>query len=193
MPSGPNLQDLRRHYASLSDDALLALERSELTEVAQRCWDEEVASRKIATSEEDEHFSDVDGVETEIEAEWRESAAVACSFGPQDTDDLDEACRILEEAGVTYHVNAREEEDRQGQPYVVQDVVVPAPLLLFATSVLDREMFNAQQEADWKAHLAELSDEDFRSIKIEDLTAGMLDRVERLKRVYADERAHRDA
>ena len=192
MPSGPQVQDLRRHYASLSDDELLALDRSDLTEVAQRCFDDEVASRKMAPAEEEEGIPEEAAEDSEIESDWLENAAVACSFGPQDTDDLDQACGILEEASVVYHINAREEEDRQGQPYTVQDVMVPALLLLFATSVLDQEMFNARQEADWKAHLSELSDEDFRSIRIEDLTAGMLDRVERLMRVYAEERARRD-
>jgi len=39
---------LRQHYASLSDGALLALDRSELVEVAQRIFDEEVSRRGLS-------------------------------------------------------------------------------------------------------------------------------------------------
>ncbi len=41
-----DLEYLRRHYASLSDEALLELDRSELVETAQKCYDEELARRK---------------------------------------------------------------------------------------------------------------------------------------------------
>jgi hypothetical protein len=41
-----DLEYLRRHYASLSDEALLALDRSELVETAQKCYDGEVVRRK---------------------------------------------------------------------------------------------------------------------------------------------------
>lgn len=181
----PDARELRKHYASLSDEALLELNRDDLTAVAQRCYDEEMAGRKLAPSEEE--ASSADAAEMEVEADWMESAASACSFGPQDSADLDQACGILDAAGVPYQVQAREQEDSQGQRYQIQEVMVPAPWLLLALSVLDREMFNERQESDWRAHLSELSDEDFATVHIDDLTAGMLDRVERLKRVYADE------
>lgn len=41
-------EDLRRHYDSLSDEALLAISRADLTEVAQRCYDAELSARGIA-------------------------------------------------------------------------------------------------------------------------------------------------
>ena len=41
-----DLEYLRRQYASLSDEALLALDRSELVETAQKCYDEELVRRK---------------------------------------------------------------------------------------------------------------------------------------------------
>lgn len=188
-PLQPDPKDLRRHYASLSDEALLDINRDDLTPVAQHCYDEEMASRHLA-ADGDEAAVAADQ-ETEVESDWLESAACACSFGPQDTADLDQACGILDTADVPYQISPRDQEDSQGQPYQIQDVMVPAPWLLLALSVLDREMFNERQEADWRGHLAELSDEDFATIHIDDLTAGMLDRVERLKRIYADELARR--
>jgi hypothetical protein len=182
-------KDLRRHYSSLSDEALLDINRDDLTAVAQSCYDEEVASRQLVSAGEAATASD--DAEIQIESDWLESAAVACSFGPQDTADLEQACGILENADVPYQINARDEQDSQGQPYQIQDVMVPAPLQLLALSALDQEMFNERHEADWRAHLGNLSDDDFATVHIEDLTAGMLDRVERLKRVYADELARR--
>ena len=41
-----NLEDLRRHYASLSDEALREIDRSELVELAQQCYDQELAQRE---------------------------------------------------------------------------------------------------------------------------------------------------
>lgn len=190
----PDPKDLRWHYAALSDEALLDINRDDLTAVAQRCYDEEVASRQLVAPGDEASVIDEAGTddgETAVESDWLESAACACSFGPQDTADLEQACKILETGDVPYQVNSRDQEDSQGQPYQMQDVMVPAAWLLLALSILDKEMFNERQEADWRAHLDGLSDEDFATIHIEDLTAGLLDRVDRLQRLYSDELARR--
>ena len=39
---------LRRHYNSLSDEALLAFNRSDLVEIAQKCYDAELDRRELA-------------------------------------------------------------------------------------------------------------------------------------------------
>lgn len=41
-----NIDDLRRHYASLSDEALRAINRTELVEIARECYDQELAQRE---------------------------------------------------------------------------------------------------------------------------------------------------
>jgi hypothetical protein len=41
-------EEFRRHYASLSDEGLLEIDRDELVEMAQQCYDEELAQRGIA-------------------------------------------------------------------------------------------------------------------------------------------------
>jgi hypothetical protein len=69
--------------------------------------------------------------------------------------------------------------------------LVPASLNLKAISVLDKEIFNADLEADWRAHFAALSDEELRALNPEIICAGLLDRVERLTRAYTDEIARR--
>jgi hypothetical protein len=44
-------EDFRRLYASLNDDALLAINRDDLIPIAQQCLDEEIASRGIDVEE----------------------------------------------------------------------------------------------------------------------------------------------
>jgi hypothetical protein len=48
MPVNPEY--LRQHYASLSDEALLAIDRADLVETAQKCYDEEFGRRELASS-----------------------------------------------------------------------------------------------------------------------------------------------
>jgi hypothetical protein len=47
-------EDFRRQYANLNDDALLAIDRDELTPVAQQVYDAELASRGIEVIVEEE-------------------------------------------------------------------------------------------------------------------------------------------
>ena len=41
-----SIENLRRHYASLSDEALREIDRSELVEAARACYDHELAQRE---------------------------------------------------------------------------------------------------------------------------------------------------
>lgn len=72
-------------------------------------------------------------------------------------------------------------------------VLVPASLNLKAISVLDKEIFNAELEADWRTHFAALSDGELRELRPEVVCAGLLDRVDRLTRAYNEEVARRKA
>ena len=45
-------EDFRRVYESMNDDALLAVKRDELVEMAQQCYDAEVARRGLGAGEE---------------------------------------------------------------------------------------------------------------------------------------------
>jgi hypothetical protein len=42
-------RELRQHYASLSDEALLEIDRADLVDVAQMIFDEEVRERKLGS------------------------------------------------------------------------------------------------------------------------------------------------
>ncbi|HEV8040430.1 MAG TPA: DUF2007 domain-containing protein [Bryobacteraceae bacterium] len=47
-------EQLRRQYAELSDEGLLSIDRNDLTELAQHCYDAEVASRGFDTESSQE-------------------------------------------------------------------------------------------------------------------------------------------
>src|SRR5450755_1563947 len=42
-----SVEDFRRQYAGLSDEALLDVDRQDLVELARACYDEELARRKL--------------------------------------------------------------------------------------------------------------------------------------------------
>jgi len=199
-------EDLRRHYASLSDEELLALDRDELTEVAQKCYDREMERRDLTSSLAEEaaadHWRDQPGghgMEAEAEPDWLESAAVAASFtshpGAIQAPEAAQACEVLRAAGVPCQINTVEPDpsDDESPRFTDYQVMVPGALNLIAASILDKEIFNAKLEANWRAHLEELSDEELRVLNPAIICEGFLDRARRLKRAYEDEIARRSA
>ena len=70
-------------------------------------------------------------------------------------------------------------------------VLVPEPLNLKAISIPDRDIFNPRLESDWRAHFAARSDEELAQLSPDVICAGLVDRVERLKRAFDDEIARR--
>jgi hypothetical protein len=69
--------------------------------------------------------------------------------------------------------------------------MVPGSFSLQATSVLDTAIYNRRLEDEWKTQLESLSDEEFQSVNIDAACAGLLDRVERLRKAYKRETARR--
>ncbi len=198
----PTSDDLRRHYASLSDEELQELDPAELTEVARQCYEEEIARRQLpgenTTGEgavaafEDETEEDV-----EVDTDWLEHAACACSFmagpGSNHAEDAARARDALLAAGIPCQLElvSGNPTGEQGPRHDEYRVLVPEPLNLKAISVLDRDIFNPQLEADWRAHFAELSDDELAQLAPDVMCAGLVDRVERLKRAFNDEIARR--
>jgi hypothetical protein len=175
-----NPDDLRRHYASLSDGALMAIDRSELVDVAQQCYDNERARRGWPV-----------GVRVEVDQEkppdWIKEAACVCTYDVLLDSPADEACETLRRAGIPAYMSTEKIEPRWVRDYFQYRVMVPGNLELEATSILDRDMVNPQFAGTWKTHLETLTDEQFHAINFDTVLAGLLDRVERLKRVYNEE------
>ena len=69
--------------------------------------------------------------------------------------------------------------------------MVPDNLNFEAESILDKEIFNWEAEATWKAHLQTLSDEELRAVDPQVVFGGLRDRIKRVTRAYQDELARR--
>lgn len=185
---------LSRHYASLSDEELLALDREELTEVAQEIYDREMEDRQLdraaaTISRNEPTFEDANGG---ADPDWLENASCACSFqagagNSPYAQEAERACEILRLAGIPSSVVAEHSETGPD----LLNVMVPGPLNLKAASVLDRDLFNQELEEAWRTHFAELSDEELAALDPDILCAGILDRADRLNRIFQEEKERR--
>jgi hypothetical protein len=191
-------EDFRRHYSSLGDDALRAIDRDDLVDVARRIYDEEFARRGLTLDEPDDPLAveDEHVFGFEIEENWLEDAACAYSSeikkqGDDATQRMLQARDILISAGIPAELNYRKDEHEGHGAWEVCEVLVPSNLIMYAGSVIEKEIFNPEVEEAWRAYFSSLSDEEFRSADRELLFAGLADRLERAKRAYKDEVARR--
>ena len=69
--------------------------------------------------------------------------------------------------------------------------MIPGNVNWQAASILQRDLFNPRFESDLKTHLGTLTDEELRAVTPEAAFCGLFDRVERVKRAYAEEFARR--
>src|SRR5690349_15487894 len=151
-----NLDDLRDHYRSLTDDELLEIEPADLTEAAQQCYDEEIARRGLTDPQEPapepESEESPDAAGTGAGLDWIADASIACSYtgtpGSNAATDADHARDVLQEAGITCQVDVVENDPNNvdGPRFPEFRVMVPGALNLRAASVLDKEIFNAGME-----------------------------------------------
>ena len=172
-----DIEYLRKQYASMEDDALLSINRDDLTPAAQEVYDAEVRGRELHTGLE---------IEEQIEPDWMEDACEVCSFtetpGKHVAPEADQAGEVLKEAGIPCFVKVEEEGH-----FRFYKLFVPAKGNLLAMSMLDKQIFNAALEADFRDHFESLSDDEMREINPRALVAGLQDRIDRLMRVYEEE------
>lgn len=196
-----DLDRLRKHYESLSDEALLEINRDELVAAACVVLDAEIAARGLdeplaeeGIEEAPEGAQPEHGVGYHVDDDWLAEAAtafgVAVDRANAKAPEMERACAVMAAAGIPYDVNVREIEGNPHHPYELE-LLVPGKYILEATSILDRDVFNAQSEEGWRDHFAALTDEDLAAIDIRVLTAGWADRIERLTRAYKEELAKR--
>jgi hypothetical protein len=72
-----SLDDFRRHFGILSDDALLATRREDLVESAQQCLDEELSRRGLLTGESDSAAAAAESAEAEPDSAGGEPVSIA--------------------------------------------------------------------------------------------------------------------
>ena len=155
---------LRRHYAELSDEALYEIDRGELVEAAQKCYDEEIARRRSVPASGPAPLNVAED-EDQAGPAWLENAACVCSFanapGSDSQFEAADAREALEAAGIPCHIALEKTGEERHSDY---RVLVPGSRTLEAMSVLDRDLFNARLEAEWGAHVAALSDSELRAL-----------------------------
>jgi hypothetical protein len=211
MPVDPEY--LRQHYASLSDEALQEIDRADLVETARQCYDYELRQRDLSSrlasagprlskapqtaDEEVAVYAEAD--DAGPKPEWLDDASEVFSrvdrAGATPASDIVDARNTLEAAGVPCYLDlsdAPEEASVSPRPTRLWRLMVPGNLNLRATSVLERDIFNADFEAEWKTHLEMLSDEELRAMNPRSVFCGLFDRVERVTRSYDEEIARRD-
>jgi hypothetical protein len=184
-----DIEYLRRHYSSLSDQALLGIDCTELVEEARSVLDEEVRRRDIREPRLVEEAAPAPA----DESDWRDSAGEVLSrvdhAGTYPAQLIEDGRQVLEAARIPCCV--QEElipEDRSVTAETkVWRLVVPGHLLQHASSVLDRDLFNQDFEGTWRAHLSMLSDAELRVMTPEVAFCGLFDRVARVKRAYDEE------
>lgn len=193
-----NPDNARERYKSLSDEALLAIDRSELTTVAQSGYDSELAARGFA-DEARPRTRSRDGADspdtTESSPDWLADAAEVFSApgdpGGEPAPKIEDAREALEAAGIPCHLvvgpHPEVEEDPQAVSYPEWRLLVPGDLNQQAMSILDRDIFNQEFEDEWRTHLQELSDAQVLEMAPKEVFCGLFDRIERVERVYAEE------
>jgi len=204
---------LRHHYDSLSDEALLAVDRNELVEMAQKILDEEVGRRGLSRRRDPQRSPivperpDTPDLEAEFDGEppaagdepsWLEDAAEVYSQtvnrGTAPAPDAVNARDVLQAAGIPCYLELCEitpEKSVSPEPTHYWRLLVPGELNLRATSVLERDIFNTEFEAQWKTHLEALTDEELRAMNPQVTFCGLFDRIERVSRAYDEEIARR--
>jgi hypothetical protein len=198
-------QQLMQHYAALSDEELQRINPVELTEVAQKCYKDEIQSRGISVSAANFEEEDGDAFETSQseQPDWTDGDMgdgepfVVCAFtddpNGSSVNDADEAYRALKAAGVPCRIEVRtvQPDPVKPRPYTERQLMVPSSYILHATSVLDQNFFNVRQESDWQTHLESLTDQQLLRLNVDDICAGLLDRATRLRNAYLAERRRR--
>lgn len=200
-------EELNRHYASLSDEEFFSLDREDLIETVQIIYDREIKRRKLNKKASgagqvkygNERFSAADeSIENESsDPNWLQDGTCVCSFemnpGSFAAEKAVQAQAALQEEGIPSRLKATQEsrEDARASSYEILNVMVPGELALHAASILDRDLFNEEYEAEWRIHLNVLSDKDLVALDPEIFCAGLLDRVARIKKVYVEEMAKR--
>jgi hypothetical protein len=192
---------LGEHYAALNDEELLDLKREDLTEAAQGIYDLEIARRgldkelaaergieRTKASLNESHYGDDD--ETS-DPDWHQDGAVVCVFvdtpGSNSAERTSKAQTSLQAAGIPSHLRVKREVDSSGMPdpYDTMEVLVPVRCAMHAAGILDRDLFNNEFETHWRDHIGMLSNGDLLALDPDNFCAGLLDKLERMKRVYA--------
>ena len=205
--------DLRDHYQSLTDDELVTMDRSELTPMAQKIYDEVLAERGLLPAEpvvrsnkppqlsivpRPEYVDLPDGIlDQEEEPEWLADAVEVHSAvvqpGGREQESLADARRILDAAGIPSYAELVEipSEEMTFAGTHRWRLLVPGQHDFRAMSTLEQERSNPEFEAVWRARLEACSDKELSAMNPRTVFSSLFDRIERITRAYEEEVARR--
>jgi hypothetical protein len=210
-------EHLRRHYSTLSDEALLAIDRAELIEMAQRYYDAELEKRSLAPSIEAHYSKSSSAAETDVDLppdldfepgapddehqpEWVAEAAEAYSVVEDHSgraeQRLADARQVLGAAHIPCCVELVELSEEEKRPVLATHryrLLVPASLSWRAMSTLERDLANPDFEQAWRAQLQACSDRDLPSMRPQIVFCHLFDQVERMTRAFEEEVARRSS
>jgi hypothetical protein len=210
-------EDLRRHYASLSDEVLLDIDRADLAPVAQGIYDREIARRRLDRPPEQDVEEEAyrrplpvvkPGANWDFVGQpgadagdgpppaWLEDAACAWSALIYPTGDYAfteaEVQTALRDAGIPNRIVVKPPAPAPpSKPLSLYCVMVPGDLATRACGVVQRKVSNRIAEDEWRSQLHSFSDEELLALNPADFWDALLDRAARMQRAYLDEMAHR--
>ena len=183
-----DLAGLRRYYSNLSDDELLVVDRQDLTATGRKYFDQECARRGLARPSEPEPPPEAEP--DSLGETWAVRSYVTYSFGMQ-AEEAERDCQILHAAGIPCRLEGAELEPIKNYRRTRIDLHVPIPMYLPADSLLQKEAYNSEREAELRNTLETLTDEELRTLSEDLICSGIQDRLDRLRRVYREEAARR--
>ena len=184
---------LRKHYQRLSDDGLRAVTPEELVPEARECFEAEWKARGL-DEEPSFELPEEEEVDEAAEDPGDEERVPVCVYQTappvEQSEAAAEAVALLREAGILSEVETKlmpASDEPPPRDYYEHSVMVPHNKALEAEAILECEMRNQEIEEKWRAHFGALSDRELRRFDVDALFAGLLDRIERVKRAYAEE------
>lgn len=195
-------EELREHFAALNDEALLEIDRDDLAGQAANYYDRELKVRRLKSRPKGSPAREALGDSQTVadfnpgeEPAWLPEAINVVSFGDATGDAIpggaQQARVVLKKAAIPAYITVENPQDSSGRAGILYNVMVPSEHLLRAKSVLDKEIFNVLLETEHRTHFESMPVEAFEALEEDTLVAGMLDRVERLRRAYREEVARR--
>lgn len=136
-------REIRQRFTELSDDALLAVERDHLTEIAQEIYDEELDERGLLTTPAEE---DEDAPAPDPNFQQEEMVHVATFL---DYNDAQMAVNLLR--GAEIPVNLENEMGAAFSGVGALRLMVPASLVEQAEEILDTEISDEDLAAQAEA------------------------------------------
>ena len=134
-------EDFRRHYESLSDEALLEVDTGELVELARTCHAEEVARRGLDTRLPEDKDAETEAAEPASEATSGEE--LVCIAEYDYVDEAEIAMGLLQAA----EIPAALEREPGAERLMVPAGLADQALRMLAESSLTDEELAAQAEA----------------------------------------------